>query len=116
MVTLLFRGEAITPSGLSQMDSLIIDIGSGQQVSELLAPDNPVVAPSLLIGGALQVEGFKSVDQAQIDSARQVPLIQAALDAMTGADTDGTQVAIATIHLRDTCDERVEEAERKSTS
>ena len=73
MVTLLFRGEAITPSGLSQMDSLITDIGSDQQVSELLAPDNPVVAPSLLIGGALQVEGFESVDQAQIDSGPPGP-------------------------------------------
>ena len=113
VVTLIFRGDAITPSGLSQMDSLISDIGSEPPVLELLAPDSPVIAPSLLIEGALQVEGFESVDQAQIDSVRQAPQIEAALEAMTGTDTDGTRVAIATIRLRDTGDERVEEAERR---
>lgn len=113
VVTLLFRGDAITPSGLSQMDSLISDIGSEPNVSELLAPDNPVIAPSLLIGRALQAEGFESIDQAQIDSSRQAPQIQAALDAMTGSDTDGTQITIATVRLRDTGDERVEDAERR---
>ena len=113
VVTLLFRGDAITPSGLSQMDSLISHIGNDPDVSELLAPNNPVIAPSALIGGMLQVQGFEAAGQAQIDSARQSPRIRAALDAMTGADTNGAQVAIATIRLRDTGDERVEEAERK---
>ena len=32
---------------------------------------------------------------------------------MTGTDTDGTPVAIATIRLRDTGDERIKEAERR---
>ena len=32
---------------------------------------------------------------------------------MTGNDTDGTPVAIANIRLRDTGDERIEDAERK---
>ena len=113
VVTLLFRGDAITPSGLSQMDSLITGIGTEPQLSELLAPDNPVIAPSLLIKGELQVGGFESVDQAQIDSVRQVPHIKAALDAMTDADTDGARVAIATIRLQDTVDARVEDAERE---
>ena len=113
VVTLLFRGDAITPSGLSQMNSLISDIGNDPGVSELLAPDSPVIAPSLLIGGALQIEGFEPVDQAQIDSARQEPRIRVALDAMTGADTDGAQVAIATIRLRDAGDKGVDDAERK---
>ena len=113
VVTLLFRGDAITPSGLSQMDSLITGIGTEAQLSELLAPDNPVIAPSLLIKGELQVGGFESVDQAQIDSVRQVPHIKAALDAMTGADTDGARVAIAIIRLQDTVDARVEDAERE---
>ena len=113
VVTLLFRGDAITPSGLSQMDSLMSEIISDPAVSPLLVPSNPVLAPSLFVEGVLQVDGFESVDQAQIDSATQVPQIQAAIGAMTGADTDGTPVAIATIRLRDTGDERINSAERR---
>ena len=60
----------------------------------------------------LQVDSFESVTQADIDSARAAPLIQPALAALTGVDADGTPVAIATIRLRDTGDERVEDAER----
>ena len=35
------------------------------------------------------------------------------MDALTGTDTDGTRVSIANIRLRDTGDERVEDAERR---
>ena len=51
IVTLIFRGDAITPEGLSQMDSLIGEVVSDQNVSELLVPVDAVVAPSLIIGG-----------------------------------------------------------------
>lgn len=37
VVTLLFRGEAITPEGLSQMDALINDIAGDPDVGDLLA-------------------------------------------------------------------------------
>ena len=40
------------------------------------------------------------------------PELRAALDALTGTDTDGTEVAIAVVRLRDTGDERVAKAER----
>ncbi len=113
VVTLLFRGDAITPSGLSQMDSLIGDISNDSAVSYLIVQNNPVLSPSLFIAGALRVDGFEAVEQAQIDSVVQAPQIQAAIDAMTGTDTDGTQVTIATIRLRDTGDERINEAERR---
>ena len=56
VVTLLFRGESLTPDGLSQMDSLINDMVSDPKVRDLLAPANPVVAPSLLVKAILQVE------------------------------------------------------------
>ena len=113
VVTLIFRGDALTPPGLSQMDSLINDIAGDPAVSGLLAQNNPIVAPSPLIAGVLQVQGFDAVDQAQIESARGIPQIQAALDAMTGTDTDGARVSIATIRLRDTGDERISDAERR---
>ena len=112
VVTLLFRGEALTPDGLSQMAALVNDLVSDPRVGTLLAPADPVIAPASLIQVVLEVDGFESVTQADIDSARGAPLIQPALAAMTGSDTDGTPVAIATIRLRDTGDERVEDAER----
>ena len=59
------------------------------------------------------MESFESTSQAEIDSARNAPEIQGALAAMTGTDTDGTPVAIATIRLNDTGDERIQNAERR---
>ena len=113
IVTLIFRGEALTPGGLSQMDALITEVVSDPSVGPLLAPVDPVFAPSYLVNAVLQAGSFESVSQAEIDAARNVPEIGAALDAMTGADTDGAPVAVANIRLRDTGDERIAEAERK---
>ena len=106
VVTLIFRGEALTPGGLSQMSGLIDDVVGDPSVGGLLAPANAVIAPAPIIGAALQVDDFASVTQAQIDSVRSVPEIGGALAAMTGTDTDGTPVAIANIRLTDTGDER----------
>ena len=113
VVTLLFRGEALTPNGLSQMDNLISGVVADPSVGELLAPANSVFAPSSIVKALLKVDGFGSVSQAEIDAIRSIPEIEMALDAMTGIDIDGSSVAIATIRLRDTGDERIELAERK---
>ena len=113
VVSLLFRGEAVTPAGLSQMSGLIEEIGNDPEVATLFTPTNPVIAPSLIIEAALQVDGFGSVTQAEIDAVRSVPSVQGALAAMTGNDTDGTPVAIATIRLQDTALERLQNAERR---
>ena len=113
VATLIFRGEALTPDGLSQMDSLIDAVAGDPSVGGLLAPANPIVAPAPIIGAALQVDDFESVTQEQIGSVRNAPEFQAALAAMTGTDTDGSSVAIANIRLTDTGDERVENAERR---
>ena len=112
-VTLLFRGQPFTPNGLSQMAALINDIASDPSVEALLTRTNPIVAPSSLISVLLQVDTFESVTQAKIDSAPGPPEVKQALAAMTGTDADGTRVAIATIRLRDTGDERIEDAERR---
>ena len=111
-VTLIFRGEALTPDGLSQMDGLLDEIVQTPGVVELLAPLLPVAAPSHVIASVLQVDDFESVTQEQIDSARDVPQVQDALAAMTGTDSDGSPVAIARIRLNDTGDETVLLAER----
>ena len=111
VVTLVFRGEALTPGGLSQMAALIDNIASDPGVGELLAATDPIVAPTALLAALLHVESFESVTQAEIDAGRNAPEIQGALAAITGTDTDGTAVAIATIRLSNTGDERVEGAE-----
>ena len=112
-VTLVFRGDALTPAGLSQMDALITDSASDPVVQQLLAPADPIIAPSSLIKFVLGVDSFESVTQAQIDAVRVLPEIQPALAAMTGTDTDGTRVAIGNIRLLKTGDERLANAERK---
>ncbi len=113
VITLLFRGDALTPSGLAQMASLLDEVVATPGVGELLVPGNPVVSPAQLVQAALQVDGLESVTQEQIDAARAAPGIGELLAVMTGADSDGTPIATAGIRLRDTGDERVAEAERR---
>ncbi len=114
VVTLVFRGEAITPDGLTQMATLIGDIASDPGVGELLARVNPIVAPSGLIADVLGIEDFDSATQAEIDSViGDFPVIQQALAGLTGVDADGAKVAIANIRLNDTGDQRTQDAERR---
>ena len=112
VVTLVFRGEAFTPDGLSQMDALLDDIIATPGVAELLAPPNPIIAPSLLFEASRGVSDFGSVTQAEIDEISAVPELAGAFAAMSGDDSDGTLVTVSTLRLRDTGDERVAEAER----
>ena len=113
VTTLLFRGEALTPDGLSQMHALLNRIVTEPGVGELLTATDSVIAPSLLYQAMLQVGDFASVTQADIDSAPVPPEIQLAFDALTGNDEEGNPASIATIRLRDTGDERIADAERK---
>ena len=110
LVTVLFRGEAFTPDGLAQMSALVDEIAGDPDVSALLVAANPVASPASLIQSVLGVESLESVTQAEIDAARGAPDLQG---AFAGTDTDGTPVAIATISLIDTGDERIEDAERR---
>ena len=110
VVTLVFRGEALTPGGLAQMDVLLVGIASHPDVAGLMAPTDPIIAPSLVIGSAGL--GAASITQAEIDALGSVPEIGGTLDALTGIDTDGTPVAVGTVRLSNTGDERVWGAER----
>ncbi len=111
VVTLLFRGDAFTPNGLSQMDNLIDGIITDPKVHGLLVPDEPVFAPSLVLQAQLGVDDFESVTQADIDSSVGLPPIQPVLAATTGTDAEGAPIAIAVLRLRDTGDERVAQVE-----
>ena len=113
VISLVFRGESLTPQGLSQMSNLIDEIASAPEVAPLFAPSNPIVAPSSIVETALQVDGFESVTQPQIDALRNVPQIQDALTALTGTDSDGSPITVATIRLQDTDEERLQKAETR---
>ncbi|MDE2862473.1 MAG: MMPL family transporter, partial [Chloroflexota bacterium] len=112
VVTLLFRGEALTPAGLTQMADLIDAITANPQVADLLVPDNPVVAPHLLVQAALQLPDPVGITQAEIDSTGGIPPIAAALNALTGNDADGDPVTIATLRLASSDFDLAAEAER----
>ena len=87
-------------------------------VGELLPPVDAVTAATLLMKPLLQVTNFDSVTQAQIDTAldhvRATPELQPALTALnltTGTDTAGMRITVATVRLRNTGDEAVEDAQ-----
>ncbi len=94
-VTLLFRGDALTPEGLAQIDGAMSQILSHPEVAPLLTDSNPVIAPTFIFAAALGTDDFASLTQQQIDQAKaQLPVSR-----MVGTDSDGSQVAIATVRL-----------------
>ena len=113
VVTLLFRGDALTPDGLSQMSALLGQIAGDPQVSGVLSPVDQIFGPSMLVQAMLQVPNFDSVSQAQIDGVLGAPQISSLLDATTGVDEDGTKIAIASVQLQNTGDDAVKDIERR---
>ena len=100
VATLVFRGDALTPGGLSQMDALIRAIATDPAVAALLTPTQPISAPSVLLKAALGGGGFESLTQTQIDALASHPQLGAALGAMTGFDEDGSPLAVGSVRLR----------------
>ena len=112
VVTLVFRGDALTPGGLAQMDALLDEILAIPGAAALLAPADPLIAPSLLIEAAGGLDAA-SVTQADIDAVSGIPEIGGALAALGGSDSDGTVITIASIRLLNTDDTRVHDVERR---
>ena len=107
-VTLLFRGEVLTPEGLAQIDRVIERATSDARVADVLAAGDAVASPTEPLAAVLGVEGFADTTRAELEEALDriaqeggLAGERAALDALTGTDADGTSVAIATIRLRD---------------
>ena len=109
--TVMFRGEALTAEALAQMVDLTDRILLEPDVRPLLVSGHQAITPASVIGAALQVDDFSGVSQDAIDQVSAAPEISAALAAMTGSDEDGTSIAVTTIRLRDTGDERTSAAE-----
>ena len=59
--TLVFRGEALTPDALAQMDALTDRILREPEVQELLVSGHQAVTPASLIGATLQVDDFEGI-------------------------------------------------------
>ena len=111
--TLVFRGYALTPDVLGQMQATVDRIVADDAVRDVLLDDDPVISPASLIQAALETDDIGSVSQREIEEAAATPPIDAALTAMTGHDADGASIAIATIRLRDSGDESTQQAERR---
>ena len=93
--TQIFRGNALTPEGLAQIDGVLDRVVSDPRVAPLLAQPDPVIAPTTMIAAALGTDDFASLSQQQIDQiAAQLPI-----DRLVGTDENGTPVAIANIRL-----------------
>ena len=118
-VTLVFRGEALTPEGLAQIDGVIEGVTSDERVADVLTAGDAVTSPTEPLAVVLGVEDFGDTTQAEVDRVLErirtegdLQEAQAVLDTLTGRDADGTPIAIATIRLRDPGDvEALVEAE-----
>ncbi len=118
-VTLVFRGPALTPAGLAQIDGVIDTVTSDPRVADLLAAGDEVVAPTRVLAAVLGQDDFadttqQEVDEAleRIDSEARLAGARAALGALVGTDADGSSVAIALVRLRGSGDwSRLSEAE-----
>ena len=103
--TLLFRGQPLTPEGLSQIAAVASEVESRSEELLLAAP---VVSPTLPLAAALGTSDFAATSQADIDAAEGNP----ALARLVGFDDDGTQVAAVYVRLHKVDDEqRLETAE-----
>ena len=99
-VTMLFRGQPLTPDGLAQIAAAVNEVE--RESGELLA--GPVVSPVLPLAAALRTSDFASASQADIDTAAEG---NPAMARLVGFDADGTQVAAAYVRLH-----KIEDRER----
>ncbi len=98
--TLIFQGNALSPDGLAEIDRVLNRATTDSRVAPFLAPANPVIGPTVLIGAALGTNDFASLSQQQIDQA----VAQVRMDQLVGSDANDDQVAISTIRLLDDVD------------
>lgn len=118
VTTVIFRGEALSPPGLVQMDELLDRVAVEPGVARALSTTRAIVAPTSVFGEVLGVDRFDALTQADINSALARMLTdpglirpQTALSEMTGTDSDGTLISVATVWLRDTGDDLTRQAQ-----
>lgn len=98
-VTVLHRGEFLTPEGLAQIDEAVGAALSEPTITERLALTDPVRSVAGAFKRALQVDDLSAVPQAQIDAVAAQPEFAALLGSLSG-EADGQPLAISSIKLR----------------
>lgn len=102
-VTILHRGDVLTPEGLGQIDDVMTAVLAEPDVVERLALSNAVVSIADVYEQALQGADLASVSQDQIDSVTAAlssdPELAPVLDALVG-EADGEGLAISLVKLR----------------
>ena len=107
VVTILYRGDALTPLSLGQMDRFLRRIAAEPGVADFLVPDSAFIAPTQVMAELLLTDNFDAVSQERINVAldllRAAPEqgpAKAALDAMVGTNAAGQPIAAGTVRLR----------------
>ncbi len=102
-VTIIHRGEVLTPTGLAHVDDVIAAATSIPEVAERLASANAVVSIADVYKQAMQTTDLSAVSQAQIDQVTEGlashPEFGPLLEALIG-ESDGEDLAISSIRLR----------------
>ena len=98
-ITILHRGDFLTPDGLHQVDGVIARAVAVPGVQDRLALTNPVASVAGAFKQALGVSDLSSVTQQQIDAAAAQPQLAALLGNLSG-ESDGEPLVISSIKLR----------------
>ncbi len=106
-VTLIFRGDVLTPAGLDQVDRAVTAAATEPSVAERLALTNAVSSPSAILSEVLGTDDLASVSQEAIDGAVQrvrtdpgLEEVRAGFESLVREDGAGQMVARATLKLR----------------
>ena len=110
-ITILYRGDFLTPEGLAQIDEVVAASVGEPSVGERLALTDPVVSVAAVFKQALSVDDLSSVSQDQIDAVAAEPEFAMLLESLSG-EADGEALVISSVKLRELGDpDAVEDAE-----
>lgn len=99
-VTILHRGEFLTPEGLAQIDGVIAAVLAEPTVAGRLALTDPVASIAAAFKRALEVDDLSTVPQAQIDAVAAQPEFAVLLERLSG-EAAGETLAISSVKLRE---------------
>ncbi len=98
-VTVIHRGEFLTPDGLAQIDNVVAASVDQPGVSDRLALTDPITSIAAAYKRALDVEDLSAVPQQQIDAVAAQPQFAMLLDNLSGV-ANGEPLVISSIKLR----------------
>ena len=99
-ITILHRGDFLTPDGLDQIDRVLAASVRDPAVAERLALSDPVVSIAAAFKRGLQVDDLSTVSQEQIDALAERPEFATLLNNLSG-EANGEPIAISSLKLRE---------------